>query len=65
MGIKKKMFIWTNQWGSFKKERNTWCVNLRNQYTDLNRLPENGILSSMILLCPLDLTKTLLISVYI
>ena len=27
------MFIWTNQWDSLKKERNTWCVvNLRNQY---------------------------------
>jgi len=22
------MFIWTNQWGSLKKEMNTWCVNL-------------------------------------
>jgi len=22
------MFIWSNQWGSLKKERNTWCVNL-------------------------------------
>jgi len=22
------MFIWTNRWGSLKKERNTWCVNL-------------------------------------
>jgi len=48
-----------------KKENNTWCVNLRSQYTDLNRLPGNGILSSMILLGPLDLRKTLLIDVYI
>jgi len=59
------MFIWTNQWGSLKKERNTWCVNLRNQYIDLNRLPDNDILRSIILLRPLDLRKTLLIDVYI
>ena len=26
------MFIWINRWGSLKKERNTWCVNLRDQY---------------------------------
>jgi len=59
------MFIWTNQYRSLKKERNTWCVKLRGQYIDLNRLPGNGILSSMILLHPLDLRKTLLIDVYI
>jgi len=32
---------------------------------DLNMLPVNGILSSMILLCALDLRKTLLIGVCI
>jgi len=34
------------------------CVNLRDQYTDLSKLLDNGILSSIILLCPLDLRKT-------
>jgi len=61
----KTMFIWINQWGSLKKERNTWCVNLRNQYMNLNRLPGNCILSSIILLRLMDLRKTLFINVYI
>ena len=25
------------------KEGNTWCVSLRNQYMDVNKLPKNGI----------------------
>lgn len=58
-------FIQTNQWALQKKERNTWHVNLKDQYIDLNKLPENGILSSMILLFLLVLRKNLLINVYI
>ena len=46
-------------------ERNTWCVNWRSQYTDLNKLPENSTLSSMIPLHLLNLKKILLIDVYI
>jgi len=38
---------------------------LKRSNTDLNKLLDNGILSLMILLCPLDLRKTLLINVYI
>ena len=39
---------------------NTWCVNLKDQYMDLNKLLDNDILSSMILLFLLGLKKTLL-----
>ena len=39
------------------KEKNTWLANLRSQYTDLNKLPDNGTLSSMIPLHLLDLKK--------
>ena len=39
------------------KENNTLCVNLRSQYTDLNKLPGNGLLSSMIPSRHLDLRK--------
>jgi len=38
---------------------------VRDRYMDLSKLLVNGILSSMILLCPLDLRKTLLIGVYV
>ena len=39
------------------KEKNTWLANLRSQYMDLNKLPDNGTLSSMIPLHLLDLKK--------
>jgi len=41
------------------KERNTWCVNLRNQYMDLNKLTGNDTLSSVILLCHLVLKENI------
>jgi len=41
------MFIWTNQWDSLKNGRNRWCVNIRNQYMDLSKFLDNGILSSI------------------
>lgn len=47
-----------------KNERNTKCVNLKDKYKDLSKLPENGILSLMILLLLLVLRKILLIDVY-
>lgn len=40
------------------RERNTWYVNLRNQYTDSNRLSIIGTLSLMIPLLFLALKKT-------
>ena len=47
------------------KKRKTWCVNLRDQYVDLSKPLDNGILTLMILLPLLDLRKILLIGVYI
>jgi len=56
-----------NQLVGFAKEGNEHmvCKHLKDQYTDLSKLLDNGTLSSMILLCPLDFRKTLLINVYI
>ena len=49
---------------SLLKERHTWYVNLRNQYLDLSKLLDNGILNSMISLPLLDLKIMFLIDVY-
>ena len=50
--------------GFIEKGKEHRCANLKDQYMDLNKLPDNGILSSMILLFLLGLRKTLLIVVY-
>ena len=48
-----------------KKEINTWCVELRNQYMDLNKLSDNNILSSMILLLLFGFKENMIDRVYI
>jgi len=57
--------IYMDQPMAFIEKGSTWCLNLRNQYMDLNKLSGNDILSSMILLCSLNLRKISLIDVYI
>lgn len=47
------------------KERNKWYIKFKNQYTDLNKLSDDGILSLTELLSPLNLRKLMLIGVYI
>ena len=49
---------------SIKGKEHLACK-LRSQNTNLNKLPDNGTLSSMIPLQLLDLKKTLLIDVFI
>jgi hypothetical protein len=61
----RKKSIWINLRVPPLKEKNNWLATLRSQYTDLNKLPNNGTLSSMISLHNLDLKKILLIGAFI
>ena len=51
--------------GFIEKGKENMVCKLKDQYMDLNKIPDNGIFSSMILLFLLGLRKTLLIGVYI
>lgn len=57
--------VYMDQEGFLVEENKIQYVNLINQYTYLNKLPNNSISNLMILFIPLDLRKTLLTSIYI
>lgn len=57
--------VYMDQEGFLVEENKIYYVNLINQYTYLNKLPNNSISNLMILFIPLDLRKTLLTSIYI